>query len=74
MNPIEPGSKVIARAAGGESLSRRAMTGVQAGSAFEVVWVCKESEWEAAAREGREPEGMPWPADAVSLAREDMVA
>jgi hypothetical protein len=36
------------------------------GEDFAVVWVCREEEWTAAQREGREPVGIPWPADAVS--------
>jgi len=74
LTPIEPGSRVIVRAADGERLTRRALTAVEMGSTFEVVWVCKDEEWEAATAEGREPEGMPWPADAVERAGEPVAA
>ncbi len=70
---IEPGSNVVVRTADDERLSRRAITGVEMGSKFEVVWVCKEEEWEAADAEGREPRAMPWPADAVELASREAV-
>lgn len=65
---IEPGSRVIVRTARGEKLERRAITGVEPGDTFPVVWVCKEQAWEAAMKEQVTPEGMPWPADAVELA------
>jgi hypothetical protein len=70
LTSIKPGSRVVVRAADGELLTRRALTAVEMGSTFEVVWVCKDAEWEVATAEGREPEGMPWPADAVELTGE----
>jgi hypothetical protein len=70
MAMIEPGSKVLARNAFDELLERRAITGVQPGYDFPVVWVCSEEEWQAAQAEGREPEGLPWPAKHVQLAEE----
>lgn len=74
MTAIEPGTRVIVRTADGEELTRRAVSGVEMGSTFEVVWVCKESEWEAAITEGREPDALPWPADAVAPAKEAVTA
>lgn len=62
MTTIKPGTKVRARARDGELLDRIAMTEVIDGDDFPVVWVCRIEEWEAAANEGREPEGLPWPA------------
>jgi hypothetical protein len=37
------------------------------GEDFPVVWASREDEWEAAASEGRPPEGVPWPAEDVRL-------
>jgi hypothetical protein len=51
----------------GERSVRVAATGVFAGRDFPVVRVCSQDEWAAAAREGREPEGVPWPAEDVRL-------
>jgi hypothetical protein len=68
MNPIEPGSHVLARSASGELLERRAITGPVAGEDFRVVWVCRDEEWEEARADGREPDGIPWPAGDVKAA------
>ena len=65
MLSISPGDPVTILTALGERLPRRALTGVTTGSDFLVVWVCREEEWEAARRDSREPEGVPWPADDV---------
>jgi hypothetical protein len=70
MAMIEPGSRVVARSAFDVLLERRAVTGVQPGHNFPVVWVCPEEEWQGAQAEGREPEGLPWPAEDVQLAEE----
>jgi hypothetical protein len=67
MERILPGSKVLARSAFGELLPRRAVTGVIMGRDFQVVLVCSEGEWEAAHSQGRDPEGIPWPAEDVKL-------
>ena len=72
MTTIEPGSRVLARSAFDELLERRAITGVQPGHDFPVVWVCSEEEWQGAHSEGREPEGLPWPAKHVQLAGESV--
>jgi hypothetical protein len=52
----------------GQRQARVALTGVIAGRDFPVVWVCRREEWEAAYREHREPEGMPYPAEDVRVA------
>jgi hypothetical protein len=49
----------------GEQLNRRAISAVVAGHEFPVVWVCREEEWTAARDGGREPEGVPFPAEDV---------
>lgn len=74
MRTIEPGSKVVVRTADGEKLPRRAITGVEAGNTFEVVWVCKEDEWSSANNQGRQADGIPWPAEAVELDRQAVTA
>ena len=58
---------MLALNARGELGQRVALTGVIAGHDFPVVWVCPAEEWDTAQREGREPEGVPWPAEDVSL-------
>lgn len=70
---IERGDRVVVRDAMGHDLERRALSGVEM-SDFEVVWVCLPEEWDAALVEGRNPEGVPFPADDVRLADEVTVA
>jgi len=70
VTPIEPGVRVVARSADDKLLERRAVSGVTAGLDFEVVWVCPEDEWKLAIAEGREPTGVPWPAEAVEPVRD----
>lgn len=67
MAAIGPGSRVKIATADGQLLARRATTFVEEGSTFEVIWVCKEAEWEAAFAENRDPRATPWPADSVVL-------
>jgi hypothetical protein len=62
---IRKGSRVLARSALDTMLQRRAVSGVEAGIDFPVVRICTEDEWVAAEREGRDPAGIPWPADEV---------
>ena len=62
---VQAGDQVVAVDAEGERLPRRALGGIIDGEDFPVVWVCREEEWAAAEREGREPEGVPWPAEDV---------
>lgn len=62
---IQPGDKVLAQSAYGDWLTRRATSTAVPGHDFAVVWVCPEDEWEAAQREGRNPDVDPWPAESV---------
>jgi hypothetical protein len=64
---IEPGNRVTVRSATGEKLGRRAVSTIEPGHDFAVVWVCREEEWEAAKAEDRDPEATPWPAEDVEL-------
>lgn len=67
---LNRGDKVVVRTAFGTSLERIALAGPQMGHSFPVVWVCDPDEWVAATRAGREPEGLPWPADDVERVEE----
>jgi hypothetical protein len=67
MASVEKGDRVVARSLHGEPLNRRAVSGEVAGRDFQVVWICRDEEWEAAEREGRDPRAVPWPAEDVSL-------
>ncbi len=68
MASIGRGDRIRAAAADGVERELRALTGVIAGGDFAVVWACSEREWDAALADGREPEGIPWPADDVRIA------
>jgi len=67
MSEIERGARLTAQAADGSKRELRALGGVIAGGDFAVVWACSEREWDAADAEGREPEGIPWPAEDVEV-------
>ncbi len=67
---IMPGDSLMARTATGKKVPRRAVSSVESGGDFLVVWVCEEDEYERAEREGRKPNAVPWPANAVERARE----
>jgi hypothetical protein len=69
MSELIPGAKIRVRDAFGRILVRRALSGEVMGSSFLVVWACREEEWETALAEGREPEGIPWPAEDVRPSR-----
>jgi hypothetical protein len=61
------GDQVLALNGLGERHPRIALSEVEVeGHDFPVIWVCRPHEWEAAQAEGREPEGVPWPAEDVS--------
>lgn len=60
-----PGDRVLARNAFGQENERRAITGVMDGQDFLVVWICDDAEWTRAHNEGRDPEGIPFPAEDV---------
>jgi hypothetical protein len=62
---IVRGDRLMARTATGERVPRRAVSGVEQGDLFPVVWVCEEREYGRAQQEGREPKRVPWPANAV---------
>lgn len=68
MIEVERGNLIRVRDVMGAMLERRALTGVTRGGDFPVVWACSEREWEAARAEGREPDGIPWPAEDVVIA------
>ena len=65
--PIPAGDQAADRAAFGDLLERVALTGVEMGRDFPVVWVCSREEGEAASIETDLPDGLPWPADDVHL-------
>ncbi len=67
---IQLGTRIEARDAFGRWNERRAITGVLPGEDFPLVWVCPEDEWEAAKREGREPEGIPFPLEDVRVSKQ----
>lgn len=68
MAPIQPGSTVTARTATGESVTRRAVSGVVDGLDFPVVWITTEEEWSASQADGRPADALPWPAEDVAVA------
>jgi hypothetical protein len=68
--PIVAGQKVKVKNAFGETLDRRALSGVEEGHRFEVVWVCTEEDW---AMGMDKDQGVPWPADAVEEVQEARV-
>jgi len=65
MPEIQPGQAVIARTASDREIEKRAVTGVVMGHDFPVVWLSRPEEWEAAERDGRKPDAVPWPAEDV---------
>jgi hypothetical protein len=67
MTMIEPGALVLIRTADDQELPRRAVTGVEDGLDFPVVWVATEEDWNAA--NGERPDALPWPAEDVKLAK-----
>lgn len=62
---IEQGDLVDAMTAGGVIVQMRALGKPVRGHDFPVVWLCTEDEWSRAASTGEEPDGIPWPLDAV---------
>jgi hypothetical protein len=67
MTEIKRGDWVVAIDARGVELRRRALGGPMRGQNFMVVPVCRPEEWDAAEREGREPDPIPWPAEDVKV-------
>ena len=70
---IKRGDAVTVRTAFGDLLERVALTGVEMGRDFPVVWVCSRDDWEAG-KTGDQPEGLPWPADDVRFANHPVEA
>jgi hypothetical protein len=70
---IKHGDQVLAASADGVERQLRALGGVVAGGDFAVVWVCTEQEWATAEKQGRDPQGVPWPAEDVKLADREAV-
>ena len=68
MGVVRPGDLVMVRTALGDWRQRRAVTGVEPGDRFAVVWACSLEEWDAAQADGRDPDTVPWPAEDVRLA------
>jgi hypothetical protein len=72
MDELEVGDIVTVVDAQGARRRKRALSPVIQGGSFMVVWACREEEWQAARAEGRDPVGIPWPAEDVSLAEKAM--
>jgi hypothetical protein len=64
---IGPGTRVVVTDYAGAEHDRVAISEQKKGYDFEVVWICRESEWISAQEEGRLPRGMPWPAEDVRM-------
>ena len=65
---IQAGTRVLVRTAFDDLIEWRALSGIEPGIDFPVVWVCTEEEWAEAQQAGAQVEGDPWPAEDVSLA------
>jgi hypothetical protein len=61
---------VTVKDAEGRMLRRIAASDVTPGRDFDVVWLARPEEWEAAKAEGREPIITPWPAEDVLASEE----
>jgi hypothetical protein len=62
---ISAGDHVEVVNARGERSERIALTGIIPGRDFPVIRVCSLAEYDDAARESREPVGVPWPMEDV---------
>jgi hypothetical protein len=67
MEEIAAGMLVFVRDVSGKALESRALSAIVPGRDFPVVWACREDEWLTAHAEDRQPEGVPWPAEDVTL-------
>lgn len=67
---IQPGDRVRALTAKQQWIPLRAVTPVESGQDFPVVWVCDEAAWEAAAGE-RPQAAIPWPAESIEETSDD---
>lgn len=63
---ITRGDLLEATTAGGTTVPMRALGDPFQGQRVELVWVATEAEWDRAQRDGDEPDGLPWPTDAVT--------
>jgi hypothetical protein len=64
---IGRGDLIDVTTASGDIVRMRAMNGPVQGHDFPVVWVCTEDEWERATARNEEPDGIPWPLEAVDV-------
>ena len=69
MRQIGPGVAVLVTDSKGRKHPKIALSAIVEGTDIQVVWVCRTEEWETSRKEGREAEGMPWPASDVELSR-----
>jgi hypothetical protein len=69
MDHFEIGQPIEVRDAFGNWLPRRALSDIEEGYDFPVVWACRVEEWAEAEAEGRSPDGSPWPAEDVRAAQ-----
>jgi hypothetical protein len=65
MDQIKTGQRVLVTDAFGSEKERVALSGIVQAPDLLVVWVASDEELAAAKAEGREPEGIPWPAEDV---------
>lgn len=71
MGEAQRGDRIEVQGADGEDRELRALGSTIAGGDFAVVWACSLSEWDAATAEGRDPEGIPWPAEDVKVVQRE---
>lgn len=62
---IHVGDRVEVTTADGEQVVMRALRAPEQGRDFPVLWVATEAEYERAERAGDEPDGLPWPLNAL---------
>jgi hypothetical protein len=67
---IERGTRLEATTASGEVVVVRALDRPTRGRDFPVVWVSTEEEYERAEQADDEPDGLPWPLDALVVAEQ----
>ena len=62
---IDRGTLLQVTTADGETVAMKAIGKPMNGRDFKVVWVCTPEEFDRAATDGDEPNGIPWPMSAV---------
>lgn len=67
MGDVQRGDQITAVDANGDTRELRALGPLTAGGDFAVVWACSVTEWDTAEAEGREAEGIPWPAEDIQV-------